>query len=163
MIIELAGHFFRSVSSVSSISYSSGFSVETESRIGRRVFTARRKFYAMYHSMWSISNHRYIHIHRLQITGPTYVLVDTAKPPAGTLSLFNLYVALSRSSGRGTICLLRDFDDTLSWKVTIWYCWQTMKAGGVECKDSEMVGRDAVAYGCGFRRFASRVQYVFGL
>ncbi|KAJ7246447.1 hypothetical protein C8J57DRAFT_1081470, partial [Mycena rebaudengoi] len=32
-----------------------------------------------------------------------YVLVDIGKPPTGTLSLFNLYVALSRSSGRATI------------------------------------------------------------
>lgn len=40
-----------------------------------------------------------------------YVLVDIGTPPTGTLSLFNLYVALSRSSGRSTIRLLRDFDD----------------------------------------------------
>jgi ATP-dependent exoDNAse (exonuclease V) alpha subunit len=39
------------------------------------------------------------------------VLVDIASPPNGGLSLFNLYVALSRSSGRSTIRLLRDFDD----------------------------------------------------
>jgi hypothetical protein len=39
--------------------------------------------------------------------------VDIALPPTGKLSLFNLYVALSRSSGRETICLLRDFDDQL--------------------------------------------------
>ncbi|KAJ7770381.1 hypothetical protein B0H14DRAFT_2383013, partial [Mycena olivaceomarginata] len=32
-----------------------------------------------------------------------YVLVDIASPPTGKLSLFNLYVALSRSSGRETI------------------------------------------------------------
>jgi hypothetical protein len=31
-------------------------------------------------------------------------------------SLFNLYVALSRSSGRETIWLLRDFDDALFLK-----------------------------------------------
>jgi hypothetical protein len=37
-------------------------------------------------------------------------------PPTGGLSLFNLYVALSRSSGRETICLLRDFDDELFMK-----------------------------------------------
>ncbi|KAJ7865406.1 hypothetical protein B0H13DRAFT_1637101 [Mycena leptocephala] len=37
-----------------------------------------------------------------------YVLVDIAKPPTGTLSFFNLYVALSRSSRRETIRLLRD-------------------------------------------------------
>jgi hypothetical protein len=42
-----------------------------------------------------------------------YVIVDIASPPSGTLSLFNLYVALSRSSGRSTIRLLRDFDDNL--------------------------------------------------
>ena len=42
-----------------------------------------------------------------------YVIVDIATPPSGTLSLFNLYVALSRSSGRSTIRLLRDFDETL--------------------------------------------------
>ncbi|KAJ7320695.1 hypothetical protein DFH08DRAFT_713576 [Mycena albidolilacea] len=32
-----------------------------------------------------------------------YVLVDIASPPSGTSSLFNLYVALSRSSGRESI------------------------------------------------------------
>ena len=42
-----------------------------------------------------------------------YVLVDIGSPPTGTLSLFNLYVALSRSSGRTAIRLLRDFDDKL--------------------------------------------------
>ena len=40
-----------------------------------------------------------------------YVVVDIASPPSSGLSLFNLYVALSRSSGRGTIRLLREFDD----------------------------------------------------
>lgn len=40
-----------------------------------------------------------------------YVIIDIVKPPSGGLSLFNLYVALSRSSGRSTIRLLRDFDD----------------------------------------------------
>ena len=43
----------------------------------------------------------------------SYALVDIAPPPRGTLSLFNLYVALSRSSGRYTIRLLRDFDDDM--------------------------------------------------
>ncbi len=42
------------------------------------------------------------------------VLIDIKSPPGGTrLSLFNLYVALSRSSGRATIRLLRDFDDAV--------------------------------------------------
>ena len=40
-----------------------------------------------------------------------YVLVDIATPPTRGLKLFNLYVALSRSSGRSTIRLLRDFDE----------------------------------------------------
>ena len=42
-----------------------------------------------------------------------YVLIDIGPPPHGTLSLFNLYVALSRSSGRETIRLLCDFDDKM--------------------------------------------------
>ncbi|THG95067.1 hypothetical protein EW026_g6512 [Hermanssonia centrifuga] len=40
-----------------------------------------------------------------------YVVVDIATPPSGALSLFNLYVALSRSAGRDTIRLLRGFDE----------------------------------------------------
>ncbi len=45
-------------------------------------------------------------------TIPT-VVVDIKSPPGPQkLSLFNLYVALSRSSGRQTIRLLRDFDDS---------------------------------------------------
>jgi hypothetical protein len=39
--------------------------------------------------------------------------VEIASQPSGTLSLFNLYVALSWSSGCSTIQLLRDFDDNL--------------------------------------------------
>ena len=46
-----------------------------------------------------------------------YVIIDIASPadspPTGSLGLFNLYVALSRSSGRSSIRLLRDFDDKL--------------------------------------------------
>ncbi|KIM53926.1 hypothetical protein SCLCIDRAFT_137825, partial [Scleroderma citrinum Foug A] len=42
-----------------------------------------------------------------------HVIVDIASPPTGGLSLFNLYVALSRSSGRTTIRLLRNFDPKL--------------------------------------------------
>jgi hypothetical protein len=40
-------------------------------------------------------------------------LVDLSSPPSGKLSCFNAYVALSRSKGRKTIRLLRDFDDML--------------------------------------------------
>jgi ATP-dependent exoDNAse (exonuclease V) alpha subunit len=45
-----------------------------------------------------------------------YIIVDIARPPSGGLDLFNLYVALSRSSGRETIRLLRDFDDNMFLK-----------------------------------------------
>ena len=42
-----------------------------------------------------------------------HAVIDIATPPTGGLSLFNHYVALSRSSGRATIRLLRDFNDKL--------------------------------------------------
>jgi len=41
------------------------------------------------------------------------VWIDIGQPPRGSLSPFNAYVALSRSRGRETIRLLRDFDDDL--------------------------------------------------
>ena len=41
------------------------------------------------------------------------VIVDIASPGYGKLTLFNLYVALSRSRGRDSIRLLRDFDDKI--------------------------------------------------
>ncbi|THH14182.1 hypothetical protein EW146_g6117 [Bondarzewia mesenterica] len=44
----------------------------------------------------------------------SYVIVDIASPPTGSkLTLFNIYVALSRSSGRDSIRLLREFDERL--------------------------------------------------
>lgn len=42
-----------------------------------------------------------------------HVIVDLAKPPSGSLTAFNAYVALSRSRGRSTIRLLRPFDEKL--------------------------------------------------
>ena len=55
--------------------------------------------------------------YRSQLEGQTpslpYLIIDITSPPTGTLSLFNLYVALSRSSGRASIRLLRNFDDKL--------------------------------------------------
>jgi hypothetical protein len=42
-----------------------------------------------------------------------YILVDISKPPSGSLSPFSVYVALSRSRGRKTIRILRDFDPAL--------------------------------------------------
>ena len=50
-------------------------------------------------------------IYRSQGQTLPYVIVDITKPPTGGLTLFNLYVALSCSSGRSTIRLLRDFDE----------------------------------------------------
>ncbi|KIO23538.1 hypothetical protein M407DRAFT_9370 [Tulasnella calospora MUT 4182] len=44
------------------------------------------------------------------------VIVDIAPVPSGSINGFNAYVALSRSSGRDTIRLLRDFDDVLFTK-----------------------------------------------
>ena len=41
------------------------------------------------------------------------VIVDIASPPTGKLSLFNLYVALSRSFGREITRLPREFDDMI--------------------------------------------------
>ena len=42
-----------------------------------------------------------------------YVIIDIGKPPTGSQSAFSVYVALSRSRGRDTIRLLRDFDVNL--------------------------------------------------
>lgn len=42
-----------------------------------------------------------------------YVIIDIGWPPSGGLTGFNAYVALSRSSGRETIRLLRDFENKL--------------------------------------------------
>ena len=49
-----------------------------------------------------------------------HVIVDIASPPTGSeLTLFNIYVALSRSKGRQTIRLLRDFDERLLFKAQV--------------------------------------------
>lgn len=42
-----------------------------------------------------------------------FVIVDIGKPPTGNITPFNCYVALSRSKGRRSIRLLRDFEDRL--------------------------------------------------
>ncbi|RDB17032.1 hypothetical protein Hypma_002028 [Hypsizygus marmoreus] len=51
--------------------------------------------------------------YKLQGQTLEYVIVDLACPPIGALSLFNAYVALSRSRGRDTIQLLQEFDENL--------------------------------------------------
>ncbi|GBE80035.1 ATP-dependent DNA helicase PIF1 [Sparassis crispa] len=74
--------------------------------------------------------HRYVRRKQFPVTGayaftdyqsqgqtiPIVIVDMKTPPPPGTLSLFNLYVALSRSSGRSTIRLLRDFDPELLLK-----------------------------------------------
>jgi hypothetical protein len=47
----------------------------------------------------TIPTHGSICLHRLSIAGANHYPCDIATPPAGGLSLFHLYVALSRSSG----------------------------------------------------------------
>ncbi|KAF8572878.1 hypothetical protein K439DRAFT_1377173, partial [Ramaria rubella] len=43
-----------------------------------------------------------------------HIIVDIGIPPSGgKLSMFNLYVALSRSSGQETVQLLRDFNENI--------------------------------------------------
>lgn len=42
-----------------------------------------------------------------------HVIVDIVKPPSGKLDAFHAYVTLSRSQGRDTVRLLRDFDEKL--------------------------------------------------
>jgi hypothetical protein len=42
-----------------------------------------------------------------------HIIIDLAKPPTGTLTPFSAYVALSQSSGRETIHLLQDFNESL--------------------------------------------------
>ena len=54
--------------------------------------------------------------YRAQAQTIEYCVVDIAKPPYGQLTPFNAYVALSRSRGRDTIRLLRDFDERLFMK-----------------------------------------------
>ncbi|KAF8807980.1 hypothetical protein BYT27DRAFT_7211611 [Phlegmacium glaucopus] len=41
------------------------------------------------------------------------VIINISKPPSGKLLLFSVYVTLSRSRGRKTIQILRDFNPTL--------------------------------------------------
>ena len=43
----------------------------------------------------------------------TPAIVDIGRPPTGSLTPFNVYVALSRAKGRDSIRLLRDFDERL--------------------------------------------------
>lgn len=51
--------------------------------------------------------------YRSQAQTIDHCIVDLATPPTGTLTPFNAYVALSRSRGRSSIRLLRDFNERL--------------------------------------------------
>jgi hypothetical protein len=41
------------------------------------------------------------------------VIIDIGRPPSGQLTVFNVYVALSRGRSRDSIRLLRDFEDKI--------------------------------------------------
>jgi hypothetical protein len=51
--------------------------------------------------------------YRVQGQTISNLIVDIAKPPTGSISQYNAYVALSRIKGREGIRLLRDFEDEL--------------------------------------------------
>jgi len=51
--------------------------------------------------------------YRSQAQTIEHCIVDLGTPPTGKLTPFNAYVALSRSRGRNSIRLLRDFDERL--------------------------------------------------
>ena len=79
-----------------------GFSVETE---GRKVKLMRRQLAIV--PGYAFTDYK--------AQGQTMdcVIVDISKPPSGSISPFSVYVALSRSRGRDTIRILRDFDASL--------------------------------------------------
>ena len=72
----------------------------------------------------------------------TYVLVDiqVTPPPRDILSLFNFYVALSRSFGKDTIRLLRDFDDDIFRKSNDPVLFQEVQVERLEKMYSETEG-----------------------
>jgi len=51
--------------------------------------------------------------YRSQAQTINYCIIDLGTPPTGQLTPFNAYVTLSRSRGRDSIRLLRDFDERL--------------------------------------------------
>ncbi|KAL4069552.1 hypothetical protein J3A83DRAFT_4095565 [Scleroderma citrinum] len=55
-----------------------------------------------------------------------HVIIDIASPPTGGLSLFDLYVALSRSRGRSTIQLLAEDDRLKDQDEMTKHWWEKM-------------------------------------
>jgi hypothetical protein len=95
------------------------FTVEENGQINRRLGSRRQYPFTAGYAVTD---------YKAQGQNMGHVFVDIARPPGGTISLFNLYVALSRSSGRSTIRLLRDFDaDVLRRNIRLPY-WQRMTA-----------------------------------
>ena len=82
------------------------FTVEAENGNLYRVLAVLRRQYAMTPS-YAFTDYK--------SQGQTieYVIINIGKPPTGSMSPFAVYVALSRSRGRDTIRLLRNFDDKL--------------------------------------------------
>jgi hypothetical protein len=65
-----------------------------------------------------------------------HVVVDIASPPSGKVELVNLYVALSRSSRRDPVRLLRNFDAAI------------LQEGMLEEEDKGLEGWDEVTKEC---------------
>ena len=66
------------------------------------------------------------------------IIIDIGNPPSGTLTPFNIYVALSRARGRNQIQLLRDFDDKLLTKHPSEYLrLEDERLGDLETKTDE--------------------------
>ena len=93
-----------------------------ENHIGKLVFWGDVSYSPVLTSLWiylRYFRHTPIkpdetHIcHAQQWPTPPSQFIDIAKPPTRALDLFNLYVALSCSSGRESIQLLQNFDDEL--------------------------------------------------
>ena len=83
------------------------FPTQTQFRVGRSSgFSVRRRQFALTPA-YAFTD--------FKAQGQTieHVIVDMAKPPSGKLNAFHMYVSLSRSRGRETVRLLRDFDEKL--------------------------------------------------
>ncbi|KIM64601.1 hypothetical protein SCLCIDRAFT_114706 [Scleroderma citrinum Foug A] len=66
------------------------------------------------------------------------IIIDIRNPPSGTLTPFNIYVALSQARGRDQIRLLRDFDDKLLTKHPSEYLrLEDERLGNLERKSDE--------------------------
>jgi len=75
--------------------------------------TARNKTYSINQRQLTLTPGYAFTDYKSQSQIIEYLMIDIGQPPSGSLSPFNAYIALSRSRGRETIQLLRDFNDEL--------------------------------------------------